>query len=57
MLDTEEVVMGIIVNAYHSRSLCYEALNYAKSGDFDHASKLLEILPKWVKKRMPYRLS
>lgn len=36
MLDTEEVVMGIIVNAGHSRSLCYEALNYAKSGDFDH---------------------
>ncbi len=25
MLDTEEVVMGIIVNAGHSRSLCYEA--------------------------------
>ena len=43
MLDTEEVVMGIIVNAGHSRSLCYEALNHAKSGDFDHASKLLEM--------------
>ena len=43
MLDTEEVVIGIIVNAGHSRSLCYEALNHAKAGDFDHASKLLEM--------------
>ncbi|PJR63619.1 PTS lactose/cellobiose transporter subunit IIA [Klebsiella electrica] len=41
MLDTEEVVMGIIVNAGHSRSLCYEALHHAKAGDFDHATELL----------------
>lgn len=41
MLDTEEVVMGIIVNAGHSRSLCYEALHHAKVGDFDHATELL----------------
>ncbi|MVZ47624.1 PTS N,N'-diacetylchitobiose transporter subunit IIA [Raoultella sp. Lac2] len=41
MLDTEEVVMGIIVNAGHSRSLCYEALHHAKAGDFDQATELL----------------
>ena len=41
MFDTEEVVMGIIVNAGHSRSLCYEALHHAKAGDFDHATELL----------------
>lgn len=41
MLDTEEVVMGIIVNAGHSRSLCYEALHHAKAGDFEHATELL----------------
>lgn len=41
MLDAEEAVMGIIINAGNSRSLCYEALNHAKAGDFEHANKLI----------------
>lgn len=32
MLDLEEAVMGIIVNAGQSRSLCFEALRHAKQG-------------------------
>lgn len=43
MLDAEEAVMGIIVNAGNSRSLCYEALQYAKAGDFEQANKALEM--------------
>lgn len=33
----EEQVMGIIINAGQSRSLCYEALRAAKEGEFDLA--------------------
>ncbi|GAM75399.1 PTS system [Vibrio ishigakensis] len=41
--DLEELVMGIIVNAGTSRSLCFEALHLAKAGDFDAAqTKLTE---------------
>ncbi|MCS3434277.1 PTS lactose/cellobiose transporter subunit IIA [Klebsiella sp. BIGb0407] len=43
MLDAEEAVMGIIVNAGHSRSLCYEALQCAKAGDFEKANSLLKM--------------
>ena len=31
-MDLEEAVMGIIVNAGQSRSLCFEALHQAKQG-------------------------
>ena len=41
MLDLEEAVMGIIVNAGQSRSLCFEALRQAREGQFDQASALL----------------
>ncbi|KUJ00546.1 PTS lactose/cellobiose transporter subunit IIA [Vibrio sp. MEBiC08052] len=40
-MDLEEQVMGIIVNAGQSRSLCYEALRSAKNGDFEQADMLL----------------
>ncbi|MGP4883565.1 PTS lactose/cellobiose transporter subunit IIA, partial [Klebsiella pneumoniae] len=33
-MELEEQVMGIIINAGQSRSLCYEALHAAKAGDF-----------------------
>ncbi|WP_268761115.1 PTS lactose/cellobiose transporter subunit IIA [Franconibacter pulveris] len=36
-MELEEQVMGIIINAGQSRSLCYEALGCAKRGDFDAA--------------------
>ena len=41
-LDLEEQVMGIIVNAGQSRSLCYEALRCAKQGQFDEAEQLMQ---------------
>ncbi|MFS2225097.1 PTS lactose/cellobiose transporter subunit IIA [Pantoea sp. B65] len=33
-MELEEQIMGIIINAGQSRSLCYEALRSAKEGDF-----------------------
>ena len=42
MLDLEEAVMGIIVNAGQSRSLCFEALRQARAGLFSEADALLE---------------
>ncbi len=42
MLDLEEAVMGIIVNAGQSRSLCFEALRHAKQGEFTEADSLLK---------------
>ncbi len=41
-MDLEEQVMGIIVNAGQCRSLCYEALRYAKNGEFEEASGLMK---------------
>lgn len=41
-MDLEEQVMGIIINAGQSRSLCYEALRLAKSGDFTSADELMK---------------
>lgn len=41
MLDLEEAVMGIIVNAGQSRSLCFEALRQARAGMFAEADGLL----------------
>ncbi|MBP2198939.1 PTS lactose/cellobiose transporter subunit IIA [Pantoea cypripedii] len=42
MIDLEEAVMEIIVNAGQSRSLCFEALQAARQGDFDAAKNLLQ---------------
>lgn len=41
-MDLEEQVMCIIINAGHSRSLCYEALHSAKAGDFADADKKMK---------------
>ncbi len=41
-MDLESQIMGIIVNAGHGRSLCYESLNAAKSGDFIKAEELID---------------
>lgn len=40
-IDLEEQVMGIIINAGQSRSLCYEALRHAKNGEFAEADAML----------------
>ncbi|SEG68557.1 PTS N,N'-diacetylchitobiose transporter subunit IIA [Vibrio hangzhouensis] len=40
--DLEEQVMGIIINAGQSRSLCYEALRHAKNGEFEEAEGLMK---------------
>lgn len=42
MLDLEEAVMEIIVNAGQARSLCFEALHAARAGDIPHARTLLQ---------------
>ncbi|WP_145500299.1 PTS lactose/cellobiose transporter subunit IIA, partial [Yersinia bercovieri] len=41
MIDLEEAVMEIIVNAGQARSLCFEALRAAREGDFTQAHTLL----------------
>ena len=41
MIDQEEAVMEIIVNAGQSRSLCFEALQAARQGKIDQARDLL----------------
>lgn len=38
-MELEEQVMGIIINAGQSRSLCYEALSCAKAGDLAAADE------------------
>lgn len=41
-MDLEEQVMGIIINAGQSKSLCYEALRCAKQGQFEEAEGLIK---------------
>ena len=41
-MELEEQVMGIIINAGQSRSLCYEALSCAKEGDFAAADEKMK---------------
>ena len=41
MIDLEQAVMEIIINAGQSRSLCFEALQAARKGDISQAKKLL----------------
>ena len=41
MIDQEEAVMEIIVNAGQSRSLCFEALRAARQGEIEQARVLL----------------
>lgn len=41
-MELEEQVMGIIINAGQSRSLCYEALQCAKEGDFARADDMMQ---------------
>ncbi|MEB6632846.1 PTS lactose/cellobiose transporter subunit IIA [Kluyvera cryocrescens] len=41
-MELEEQVMGIIINAGQSRSLCYEALGCAKRGDFASADERMK---------------
>lgn len=41
-MELEEQVMGIIINAGQSRSLCYEALQSAKEGDFTDADDKMQ---------------
>ncbi|CAI8741403.1 MULTISPECIES: PTS lactose/cellobiose transporter subunit IIA [Kosakonia] len=42
MVELEEAVMEIIVNAGQSRSLCFEALRAARTGNLDEARQLLK---------------
>ena len=41
-MELEEQVMGIIINAGQSRSLCYEALQSAKEGNFVDADEKMQ---------------
>lgn len=40
--ELEEIVMGLIINAGHARSLAYAALKEAKKGAFVAAKKMME---------------
>lgn len=41
MIELEQAVMEIIINAGQSRSLCFEALQAARKGDIARAKSLL----------------
>lgn len=41
-MDLETAAMGLVGNAGESRSLSFEALKYAKTGDFEKAKELLK---------------
>ena len=47
MIELEDAVMEIIVNAGQSRSLCFEALLCARSGNIDEARLLLNENPAY----------
>ncbi|WED24604.1 PTS N,N'-diacetylchitobiose transporter subunit IIA [Vibrio sp. JC009] len=49
-MDLEEQVMGIIINAGQSRSLCYEALRHAKQGEFTEAEGLMKEAQEYANK-------
>ncbi|HAU5788610.1 TPA: PTS N,N'-diacetylchitobiose transporter subunit IIA [Citrobacter freundii] len=40
--ELEEVVMGLIINSGHARSLAYGALKMAKQGDFESAKAMMD---------------
>ncbi|MDK2634437.1 PTS lactose/cellobiose transporter subunit IIA [Pantoea sp. BS_4] len=42
MIELEDAVMTIIVNSGHARSLCFEALQAARQGQFDEAHARLK---------------
>ncbi|MFB0712726.1 PTS lactose/cellobiose transporter subunit IIA [Buttiauxella noackiae] len=42
MIELEEAVMEIIMNAGQSRSLCFEALHCARQGNIEEAKLLLQ---------------
>lgn len=41
-MSTEEIIFNIISHAGNSRSACFEALNFAKNGEFDKASSCMK---------------
>lgn len=41
-MDTETIAMELVGNAGEARSLAFEALTYARKGDFKKAEELLE---------------
>lgn len=41
-INLEEIVFTIISHAGNSRSACFEALDFAKNGDFDKANLLMK---------------
>ncbi len=56
-MELEEQVMGIIINAGQSRSLCYEALHAAKAGDFATADAKMQEAAHYSAKLTLYRPS
>lgn len=41
-MDTERIVMELIVNSGNARSKAFEAIDAAESGDFEKASQLIK---------------
>ncbi len=46
-MDLEMAAMGLVGNSGESRSLSFEALNYAKNGNFEKAEELLNEAKKY----------
>lgn len=50
MIELEEAVMEIIVNAGQSRSLCFEALQAARAGQFEQSRQHLKEADEFAKR-------
>lgn len=57
MIELEDAVMEIIVNAGQSRSLCFEALHAARTGNIDEARLLLNEADGYARRRIRCRPS
>ena len=44
MTKTEEIIVGLISSAGQSKSLAFEALKKARTGDYDEARELLRLI-------------
>lgn len=53
MIELEDAVMEIIVNAGQSRSLCFEALHAARTGNIDEARLLLNEADGYARRARP----
>lgn len=55
MNESDMTSFGIIASAGDARSFAFQALEAAKSGDFDEAKRLIEEMKKHRRKRIKHK--